>query len=128
MIYTKQKENSFFVKTSKIATLDKVQNFELKRKSQLNKIIKNLDNSPDYLAINIYYDTLRSWYAPNKLKTYSGKTLEVAKLKTKGIYLCYKELAKAHGCSTETIRRKLVKLEKLGLIQRGFQTQRNHNY
>lgn len=120
MIYTKQKENSFFVKTSKIATLDKVQNFELKRKSQLNKIIKNLDNSPDYLAINIYYDTLRSWYAPNKLKTYSGKTLEVAKLKTKGIYLCYKELAKAHGCSTETIRRKLVKLEKLGLIQRGF--------
>lgn len=72
MIYTKQKENNFFVKTSKIAILDKIQNFELNKKSQLNKIIKNLDNSPDYLAINIYYDTLRSWYSPNKLKTYSN--------------------------------------------------------
>lgn len=42
---------------------------ELKRKSQLNKIIINSDGSPDYLAINIYYDTFRSWYTPNKLKT-----------------------------------------------------------
>jgi len=121
MLYTKQKENNFFVKTSKIATLDKVQNFELNRKSQLNNIIKNADGSPDYLAINIYYDTLRSWYTPNKLKTSNSKILEVAKLKTKGIYLSYKELAKAHGCSSETIRRKLVKLEKLGLIQRSYQ-------
>lgn len=93
---------------------------ELKRKSQLNKIIINSDGSPDYLAINIYYDTFRSWYTPNKLKTTNGKILEVAKLKTKGIYLSYKELAKAHGCSTETIRKKLVKLEKLGLIQRSY--------
>lgn len=92
----------------------------LKTKSQLNKIITNSDGSPDYLAINIYYDTLRSWYTPNKLKTSDGKILEVAKLKTKGIYLSYKELAKAHGCSTETIRKKLVKLEKLGLIQRSY--------
>ena len=83
MLYTKQKENNFFVKTSKIATLDKVQNFELNRKSQLNNIIKNADGSPDYLAINIYYDTLRSWYTPNKLKTSNSKILEVAKLKTR---------------------------------------------
>lgn len=93
---------------------------ELKSKSQLNKIIKNSDDSPDYLAINIYYDTLRSWYVPNKMKNIDGEIIHISKLKTKGIYLCYKGLSKAHGCSTETIRRKLVKLEKLGLIQRSY--------
>jgi DNA-binding transcriptional regulator YhcF (GntR family) len=95
--------------------------FNLSRKSQLHSIITNDRGSPDYLAINIYYDTLRSWYTPNKLKNSDGKILETSKLKTKGIYLSYKKLAKAHGCSLETIRRKLVKLEKLGLIQRSYQ-------
>ena len=93
---------------------------ELKSKSQLNKIIKNSDDSPDYLAINIYYDTLRSWYTPNKMKNHHGEVVHISKLKTKGIYLSYKGLAKTHGCSTETIRRKLVKLENLGLTQRSY--------
>jgi hypothetical protein len=66
---------------------------ELKTKSQVHNIITNDNGSPDYLAINIYYDTLRSWYTPNKLKTPDGKILEVAKLKTKGIYLNYDKLA-----------------------------------
>jgi DNA-binding transcriptional regulator YhcF (GntR family) len=92
----------------------------LTRKSQLHYIICNNKGVPDYLAINIYYDTLRSWYAPNKLKKEDGNIINTSKLKTKGIYLSYKELAKAHGCSSETIRRKLVKLEKLGLIQRSY--------
>ena len=94
--------------------------FSLTRKSQLHSIICNNRDVPDYLAINIYYDTLRSWYTPNKMKNVDGEIIHISKLKTKGIYLSYKELAKAHGCSMETIRRKLVKLEKLGLIQRSY--------
>ena len=92
----------------------------LTRKSQLHSIICNNKGVPDYLAINIYYDTLRSWHTPNKMKNADGEIIYISKLKTKGIYLSYKELAKTHGCSSETIRRKLVKLEKLGLIQRSY--------
>ena len=95
-------------------------NFRLKNKYQLNKIITSTGGNPDYLAINIYYDTLRSWYTPNKMKNHHGEVVHISKLKTKGIYLSYKGLAKTHGCSTETIRRKLVKLENLGLIQRSY--------
>ncbi|MDC0864953.1 DeoR family transcriptional regulator, partial [Rickettsiaceae bacterium] len=95
-------------------------NLTLSRKSQLHSIITNSSGNPDYLAINIYYDTLRSWYTPNKMKNVDGEIIHISKLKTKGIYLSYKELAKAHGCSSETIRRKLVKLEKLGLVQRSY--------
>ena len=94
--------------------------FSLTRKSQLHSIICNNKGVPDYLAINIYYDTLRSWHTPNKMKNVDGEIIYTSKLKTKGIYLSYKELAKTHGCSSETIRRKLVKLEKLGLIQRSY--------
>ena len=92
----------------------------LASKSQLHFIICDEGGMPDYLAINIYYDTLRSWYAPNKLKKEDGSIINISKLKTKGIYSSYKKLSELYGCSTETIRRKLVKLEKLGLIQRGF--------
>lgn len=94
--------------------------FSLTRKSQLHSIICNNKGVPDYLAINIYYDTLRSWHTPNKMKNVDGGIVYISKLKTKGIYLSYKELSKTHGCSSETIRRKLVKLEKLGLIQRSY--------
>jgi len=92
----------------------------LAKKSQLHGVITNDSGSPDYLAINIYYDTLRSWYAPNKLKKDNGSIINISKLKTKGIFCSYKKLSESHGCSTETIRRKLVKLERLGLIQRSF--------
>jgi len=95
-------------------------NSTLSTKPQLHNIITNDNDTPDYLAINIYYDTLRSWYAPNKLKKEDGSIINISKLKTKGIYSSYKKLSELHGCSTETIRRKIVKLEKLGLIQRSF--------
>jgi hypothetical protein len=94
--------------------------FEFNKKSQLLDIITNDSGSPDYLAINIYYDTLRSWYAPNKMQKEDGTIINVKKLKTKGIHLSYQKLSSSYNCSTETIRRKLVKLEKLGLIQRSF--------
>ena len=92
----------------------------LTRKSQLHETITNDNGTPDYLAINIYYDTLRSWHVPNKIKKQDGTIVHISKLKTKGIYFSYKKLSELYRCSTETIRRKLVKLENLGLIQRGF--------
>ena len=102
-----------------------VHSFKLKRKSELNKILVDSANKPDYLAINIYFDTLRSWYTPKKIHRIDGTITHVSKLKTKGIYFSYKKLSDSYGCSTETIRKKLVKLEKLGLIQRSFQHRSN---
>lgn len=97
-----------------------IDNIYLTQKSQLHDVITNDNGTPDYLAINIYYDTLRSWHVPNKMKKQDGTIVHISKLKTKGIYFSYKKLSELHGCSTETIRRKLVKLENLGLIKRGF--------
>lgn len=93
---------------------------KLTRKSQLNKIITNKDGSPDHLAINIYYDTLRSWYSPLKQYQADGNILHIKKLKTPAVYASAEQLANTHGVSKNTIRRKLVKLEQLGLIQRGY--------
>jgi hypothetical protein len=81
----------------------------LNTKPQLNKIIVNKSGRPDYLAINIYWDTFRSLY--NKFKDTP---------KTKGVYINYKKLSELHGISKECIKRALVKLEKLGLISRSF--------
>ena len=80
----------------------------LKTKSQLNDIIISNKGSPDYLAINIYYDTLRSWYNHKTIYKKDGSFVLVNKLKTQGVYLSYKKLAQTHACSEETIRRKLV--------------------
>jgi biotin operon repressor len=92
----------------------------LKLKSQLTTIITNKDGLPDFLAINIYYDSLRSWYTPLKQHQANGNVIQIKKLKTQGIYSRAEDLAKTHGVSKETIRKKIVKLEKLGLIQRSF--------
>jgi hypothetical protein len=93
----------------------------LKTKSQLNSIIVNKDKTPDYLAINIYYDSLRSWYSPKKQYQEDGNIIHIRKLKSDGIYYSAEQLSKKHGCSKETIRKKLVKLELLGLIHRNFE-------
>ncbi|NDA90123.1 MAG: hypothetical protein EBY20_04345 [Alphaproteobacteria bacterium] len=90
-------------------------------KEQLNTIITNKDGSPDYLAINIYFDTFRSWYNPKIGYTKDGNLYHINKLKTPGIFLNYARLAEIHGCSKETIRQKIVKLEHLGLVHRSFQ-------
>ena len=103
-------------------TIDSKDNIlHLTKKSQLNKIIVNNNNKPDFLAINIYWDTLRSWYFPLKQHHSNGDIIYIRKLKTQGIYLKAEQLAKTYGVSKETIRKKLVKLENLGLIQRSFQ-------
>jgi hypothetical protein len=94
---------------------------KLVNKEQLNIIITNKGGSPDYLAINLYYDTLRSWYNPKIGYRKDGNIYHINKLKTPGVYLDYKRLAEIHGCSKETIRQKIVKLEELGLVHRSFQ-------
>jgi hypothetical protein len=63
---------------------------------------------------------LRSWYLPIKQHHTNGDVIHIPKLKTQGIYAKADKLANTHGVSKETIRKKLVKLEKLGLIQRSF--------
>lgn len=92
----------------------------LVHKHQLNTIITNKDGSPDTLAIDVYFE-LRSWYNPKFAYEKDGNVYHINKLKTPGIYLNYKDLAKKYGYSKETIRKKIAKLEKLGLIQRSFQ-------
>jgi DnaA N-terminal domain len=94
---------------------------ELSTKSQLNKIIVNTNGKPDHLAINLYWDTFRSWYNPNKIYTKDGNVLSIKKLKTKGIYTNYQKLSELHGVSKDTIRKKIIKLERLGLTNRSFQ-------
>lgn len=93
----------------------------LTQKEQLNSIIIDKCGKPDYLTINLYWDTCRSWYNPKIGYTKNGNIYHITKLKTKGIYIDYKKLSKIHGCSREAIRQKLVKLEMLGLIHRSFQ-------
>jgi DNA-binding Lrp family transcriptional regulator len=99
----------------------------LRTKNQLHKIIVNEDGYPDYLAVNLYWDSLRSWYNPKKIYKHGGRELHIAKLRTKGIFLNYKKLSEYYNCSRETIRRKLVKLEQLGLIHRSFQHKKTAN-
>ena len=93
----------------------------LVNKEQLNTIITNKNGSPDYLAINIYYDTLRSWYNPKIGYRKDGNVYHINKLKTPGVFLDYKRLSEIHGCSKEAIRQKIVKLELLYLVHRSFQ-------
>jgi DNA-binding GntR family transcriptional regulator len=93
----------------------------LRTKSQLYKIIVNKNGKPDYLAIDIFWDYFRSWYSPLKEYQSNGNVVQIKKLKSKGVYTSYKKLSEAYATSKETIRQKLVILEKLGLISRNFQ-------
>ena len=97
----------------------------LTRKHQLYELIVDSRGRPDALAINLYFDEFRSWY--NDKKQYKGgKVVSFPKLRSKGIHVCYKFLASRYKVSEETIRRKIVKLEKLGLLSRDFE--QNINY
>ena len=93
----------------------------LTRKVQLNKLIVTNNSRPDYLAIDIYWNTFRSLYAPKNTYEKNDIVLQVPKLKTKAIICDYAKLSYLHGCSKDTVRVKLVKLESLGLISRSFE-------
>ena len=90
------------------------------KKEQLNTIITNKDGTPDFLAINILWDSLRSWYSPMKQHQSDGNVIQIKKLKTQGVFASAEQLSKTHGVSKRATTRKLAKLELLGLIQRSF--------
>ena len=87
----------------------------LTRKCQLFKVILFSNGKPDYLAIDIYWDFFRSWYANPKLKT-------------QGVRISYRKLASFYNTTKQTIRLKIVKLEQLGLVSRSFETKSYYGY
>ena len=93
----------------------------LTNKQQLYKIVVDSRGNPDALAINLYWDEFRSWYNHKKIHT-SSKIVKIPKLYKYGVYASYKELAEKYGVTTDTIRRKIVKLEELELLSRDFYT------
>jgi hypothetical protein len=121
MSYVLQKQEQEAQTKQKHSPTDNLVLPTLINKEQLNTIITNKDGSPDYLAINIYFDTLRSWYNPKIGYKKDGNVYHINKLKTPGVFLNYTRLAEIHGCSKETVRQKIVKLEHLGLAHRSFQ-------
>ena len=121
MSYVLQKQEREAQPKQKYSSTDNCILPTLINKEQLNTIITNKDGTPDYLAINIYFDTLRSWYNPKIGYKKDGNLYHINKLKTPGIFLNYARLAEIHGCSKETVRQKIVKLEHLGLVHRSFQ-------
>ena len=64
MSYVLQKQEREAQPKQKYSSTDNCILPTLINKEQLNTIITNKDGTPDYLAINIYFDTLRSWYNP----------------------------------------------------------------
>ena len=94
----------------------------LKNKHQLSTIIVDSRGRPDTLASNLYWDEFRSWH--NHKKIYNkGNVVYSSRLKKKGISTSYKKLATKYNVSENTIRRKIVLLEGLGLISRDFETE-----
>ena len=98
----------------------------LTNKQQLYKIIVDSRGNPDALAINLYWDEFRSWYNHKKIHT-SSKIVKIPKLYKYGVYASYKELSKKYGVTTETIRKKIVRLEELELLSRDFYTNKENH-
>jgi len=98
----------------------------LTNKQQLYKIVVDSRGNPDALAINLYWDEFRSWYNHKKIHT-SSKIVRIPKLYKYGVYASYKELSKKYGVTTETIRKKIVRLEELELLSRDFYTNKENH-
>jgi DNA-binding Lrp family transcriptional regulator len=113
------KENLSVINTQSAVTI-------LKNKHQLNKLIVDSKGRPDTFAINLYWDEFRSWHNPKKGYK-KGNVVYLQKLHKKGIQLCYRALSEKYNFSEETIRRKIVKLEKLGLLSRDFEISQNYS-
>jgi len=90
----------------------------------LYNIILTNKGKPDHVAIDIYIEA-RSWYKPKKTNI-QGNIVYSSKLSGYGWQIGYEYLANKHKCTTELIRRKLVLLEKLGLLTRDFRTEYYH--
>jgi len=83
----------------------------------LSDIIISSKGKPDRLAIMLY-SFLKSWFKPNSNRKFnkSGK-FDIRKY---GYRTSYEQLAKEFKCSEESIRQKIVLLEKFGLLNRNF--------
>ena len=81
-------------------------------------IVSPVTGKADLLAIHIYV-TARSWFKPKK-QTEDNKVTYISKLNTDGWRTSLDYFSKKHKCSKETIRRKLVFLEELGLLTRDY--------
>ena len=87
----------------------------------LYQIITKKDGKPDLLAIDIYIEA-RSWFKLKRTKV-NGNVIHSSKLKGHGWQIGYEYFSKKYGCTSETIRTKLVLLEKLELLSRDFRTE-----
>ena len=104
-------------KTNLLNQVTVLQAEDLKRKklpqlthpSQLIRVITNDSGRTDHSSISLYWDIICDLSRRKKYRSQCG-----------GIVCTYEELSKMYRASTDSIRRKLVRLEKLGLISRGF--------
>ena len=104
-------------KTRILNQVNVLQAEDLKRKklprltqlSQLYRVIITNSGRPDSMALTLYWDTLLHFCKLKKYRSQCG-----------GIVCTYEELSEIYDISKEAIRRKLVRLERLGLISRGF--------
>ena len=87
-------------------------------------IVSPMTGKPDRLAIDLYCEA-RSWFRPKATKR-NGNVIYSSKLIGKGWRTGYKSLAKKHVCTTESIRKKFVLLEGLGLLSRDFAYEFSH--
>ena len=87
----------------------------------LNEIIVDKKGRPDLLAIDIYVE-VRSWFKPKKTIV-NGNVVYSSKLKGHGFQIGYEHFVNKYKRTDETIRTKLVLLEKLGLLTREFRTE-----
>ena len=75
-------------------------------KEQLNTLITDKNGKPDYLAINIYFDTLRSWYNPKIGYKKDGNLYHINKLKTPGIFLNIPDLPRYKDAARKLLEKK----------------------
>ena len=92
-------------------------------------IVSPVTGKPDLLAIDLYSEG-RSWFKPKATRK-DGNIIYSSKLVGRGWKTSYDFLQKKYCCSKETIRKKFVLLEDLGLVSRDFSCEfahgRNYN-
>ena len=111
-------------KTRVLNQVNGLQTQDLKRKklpqlthsSQLIRVITNDSGRTDHSSISLYWEIICYLSRRKKYRSQCG-----------GIICDYNQLSEMHCASKESIRRRLVRLEKLGLISRGF-VNGNSNY
>jgi DNA-binding transcriptional ArsR family regulator len=84
---------------------------KIPEREQLYDIIKTVTNKPDFLAIELYLKILHEFQE------------KASKKHNWEINICYHDLESHFNFVHDTIRRHLIRLEKLGLIKRELRTE-----